>query len=104
MRHGSAARYGSLPGTAILVASGIERRWPRPLLAQGVEAILPIEQASRQMRARGDSFRSQWLAVDEHVVGLVGDVDDRRGLRVAGAGRGDAADCVEAKHLDGVRQ
>ena len=33
-----------------------------PLLAQGVEAILPIEPASRQMWARGDSFRSQWLA------------------------------------------
>src|SRR6266700_4451730 len=42
------------------------------------------------------------LAVDEHVVGLVGDAGDRGGLRVAGAGRGDAAGRVEAEHLDGV--
>src|SRR5258705_280510 len=36
------------------------------------------------------------------VGGLVGDAGDRGGLRVAGAGRGDAAGRVEAEHLDGV--
>ena len=45
---------------------------------------------------------SRLLAVDEQVVGPVRNVDNRRGLRVAGAGRGDTPHSVEAQHLDDV--
>src|SRR5512142_1826985 len=76
---------------------------PDPLDSKGIEAIVPAGQQRGLGPPRGD-FRPVWLAVDEHVVGLVRDVDDRRGLRVTRSGRGDAADRVEAEHLDNVRQ
>src|SRR5215467_4125990 len=44
------------------------------------------------------------LAVDEDVVGGVGDGDGGGGLRVAGTGRLHAAVGVEAEHLHGVGQ
>jgi hypothetical protein len=58
-REMSPGRYGFLPGAAILVATVLKDEGLDPLLAQGAEAILPIEQASRQIQARGVSFRSQ---------------------------------------------
>lgn len=70
----------------------------------GIEAIVSTSQQRELGRPRGGGFRSIWLAVDEHVVGLVRDVDDRGGLRLTGSGRGDAAECVEPEHLDNVRQ
>ena len=79
-------------------------RWPRSVGIQGIEANAPAGRRRGLGPPLGGAFGSIWLAVDEHVVGLVGDVDDRRGLRVADAGRGDAAERVEAKHLDSVGQ
>ena len=79
-------------------------RWPRSLLAHGVEAIPPINNHHLEEPPHSDFFGSKRLAVDEHVVGLVRDAHDRRRLRVARAGRGDAADRVEAKHLHDLRQ
>jgi hypothetical protein len=74
-----------------------------PPLVQGIEAI--VWSRRPQIRRRyAACFESRWLAVDEHVVGLVRDADNRRGLRVADAGRGDTAHRVEAQHLDDIPQ
>ena len=42
---------------------------------------MPASPAAGPGPPRGGGFRPVWLAVDEHVVGLVRDVDDRGGLR-----------------------
>jgi hypothetical protein len=41
----------------------------------------------RVIQVRTGSVGSRWLAVDEHVVGLVRHIDDRSGPGVAGTGR-----------------
>src|SRR6266700_4949393 len=81
--------------------AGLAAGWPRP---PGAGAILARSRSGISDRGyAGSAFAGcpMLLAVDEHVVGLVGDVYDRRGLRVSVAGRGDAAERVEAEHLDG---
>jgi hypothetical protein len=96
IRPNPGGRAGNHPGNCA--------RWPRSIGFHGIEAI----GSTGQQRGLGPppvaGFRPVWLAVDEHVVGLVWDIDDRGGLRVAGSGWGDAADRVEAEHLNNVRQ
>jgi hypothetical protein len=83
MPAGWLVEYGQLAAGQLCLGAGLADQRPRLCRAGGAGCLVV-------------------LAVDEHVAGLVGDAGDRRGLRVAGAGRGDAAGRVEAEHLDGA--
>jgi hypothetical protein len=69
-----------------LIADRIALLLPSTMPARGIEAIgWPRRPCAEPPRT--GSVGSRWLAVDEHVVGLVRHIDDRSGPGVAGTGR-----------------